>query len=68
MFAGRAVSSYAVLGRNVGLTHPVSGRQIDYVHASRKDVRQERIRFLDQRTIAGLNSDHRPLLVRFALS
>ena len=37
-------------------------------YASRKDVRQERLRFLDQRTIPGLNSDHRALLVRFALT
>jgi hypothetical protein len=68
MFAGRAVSSYAVLGKDLAPTHPVSGRQIDYVHAARKGVRQERIRFLDQRTIPGLNSDHRALLVRFVLT
>jgi len=68
MFAGRAVSSYAVLGEDLGPTHPVSGRQIDYVHAARKAVRQEQIVFLRQRTIPGLNSDHRPLLVTFALS
>ena len=67
MFAGRAVSSYAVLGKDLAPTHPTSGRQIDYVHAARKAVRQERIRFLHQRTIPGLNSDHRALLVRFAL-
>ncbi len=68
MFAGRAVSSYAILGTDISDTHPVSGRQIDYVHASRKGVRSGRIEFLDQRTIPGLNSDHRPLLVRFALT
>lgn len=68
MFAGRAVSSYSVLGKDLGDTHPVSGRQIDYVHASRKGVNQERIHFVGQRTIPGLNSDHRPLLVRVALS
>ncbi len=68
MFAGRAVSSYSVLGKDIASTHPVSGRQIDYVHASRQGVREERIRFLDQRTVPGLNSDHRALLVRFALT
>lgn len=68
MFAGRAVSSYAILGRDLSPTHPVSGRQIDYVHAARKAVRQGRIEFLDQRTVPGLSSDHRPLLVRFALT
>ncbi|MDQ4052020.1 MAG: hypothetical protein M3237_04885 [Actinomycetota bacterium] len=68
MFAGRAVSSYAVLGKDLGPTHPVSGRQIDYVHAARRAVRQERVEFLTHRTIPGLNSDHRPLLVRFALT
>jgi hypothetical protein len=67
MFAGRAVSSYAELGKDLAPTHPVSGRQIDYVHAARKGVRQGRIRFLDQRTIPGLHSDHRPLVVRFVL-
>jgi hypothetical protein len=68
MFAGRALSSYAVLGKDIAPTHPISGRQIDYVYAARKDVRQERLRFIDQRTIPGLNSDHRALLVRFALT
>ncbi len=68
MFAGRAVSSYAVLGKDIAPTHPISGRQIDYVYAARKDVRQERLKFIDQRTIPGLNSDHRALLVRFALT
>jgi hypothetical protein len=68
MFAGRAVSSYSVLGEKISSTHPVSGRQIDYVFAARQDVRQERLSFLDQRTIPGLHSDHRALLVRFALT
>lgn len=68
MFAGRAVSSYAMLGEDLAPTHPSTGRLIDYVHASREDVKAGRIRFLDQRTIPGLNSDHRPLLVRLALS
>ncbi len=68
MFAGRAVSSYSTLGKDIASTHPVSGRQIDYVYAARKDVRQKRLRFIDQRTIPGLNSDHRALVVRFALT
>ncbi len=68
MFAGRAVSSYSVLGKDIASTHPISGRQIDYVYAARQDVRQERLSFLDQRTIPGLNSDHRALLVKFALT
>jgi hypothetical protein len=68
MFAGRAVSSYAVLGKDLAPTHPVSGRHIDYVHASRQGVRSGEIEFLTQRVISGLNSDHRALLVRFALT
>lgn len=68
MFAGRAVSSYSVLGlKGLGDTHPVSGRHIDYVHAARKAVRQGRLEFQDQWTIPRLSSDHRPLLARIKL-
>ncbi len=68
-YAGRAVSSYEALGRS-GLrpTHLSTGRYIDYVHASRESVQDGHVRFLDQRTIAGLNGNHRPLLVRLALT
>lgn len=68
-YADRAISSYAALGQSgVQPTHPFSGRYIDYVHASRESVKTGNTRFLDQRTLPGLNSDHRPLLVWFALT
>ncbi len=66
---GRAVSSYERLGiGDLSPTHPVSGRHIDYVYAGADDLRQDRLSFLRQRTIGGLSSDHRPLLVRLALT
>ncbi|HWM02802.1 MAG TPA: hypothetical protein VNP92_10750 [Actinophytocola sp.] len=66
--ASVAISSYAVLGvRDLLPTHPPTGRFIDYVHAAKSDLRAGHIEFLGQRTFPGLNSDHRPLLVRFAL-
>ncbi len=68
-YAGIARSSYSVLGFD-GLepTHPFSDRYIDYVHAAQPDLADGRIEMLSQRTIDGLNSDHRPLLVRLRLS
>ena len=48
-------------------THPPTGRYIDYVHAANSDLRAGHIEMLDQRIFAGLNSDHRPLLVWLAL-
>jgi endonuclease/exonuclease/phosphatase family metal-dependent hydrolase len=63
-----ALSSFAVLGGGSLLpTHPPTGRYIDYVHAARKDLKDGTVKFLGQRTLTGLNSDHRPLLVRLAL-
>jgi endonuclease/exonuclease/phosphatase family metal-dependent hydrolase len=60
--------SYAVLGgRKMIPTHPPTGRHIDYVHAAKSDLRAGHIQFLDQRTVGGLYSDHRALLVRLAL-
>jgi len=66
--ASVATSSYAVLGdRGLLPTHPPTGRYIDYVHAANSDLRAGHIEFLGQRIFAGLNSDHRPLLVWLAL-
>ena len=63
-----ARSSYAVLGGGDLLpTHPPTGRYIDYVHASKRSLDSGDLRFLSQRTLLGLNSDHRPLLVRMML-
>jgi endonuclease/exonuclease/phosphatase family metal-dependent hydrolase len=63
-----ALSSYAVLGvRGLQPTHPPTGRFIDYVHAARRDLRTGTVRFLGQRILAGLNSDHNALLVRLVL-
>ena len=62
-----ALSSYAVLGGDLLPTHPPTGRYIDYVHAARGDLEDGTVSFLGQRTFTGLNSDHRPLLVRLAL-
>ena len=63
-----ARSSYDVLGgRDVRQTHPPTGRRIDYVFAARSGLRSGAIKFLGQRTLPGLNSDHLPLLVRLAL-
>lgn len=63
-----ALSSYAVLGRqHLAPTHPPTGRYIDYVHAAKRDLEEGTLRFLGQRTFTGLNSDHNPLMVRFAL-
>lgn len=68
-YAGVARSSYSLLGfRGLQPTHPYSGRFIDYVHLARSAVRQGRIELLGQRTPGGLNSDHRPLVVRLKLS
>ncbi|QYJ04269.1 hypothetical protein KUV85_00885 [Nocardioides panacisoli] len=66
---GHATSSYQALGgKGLPVTHPVSGRNIDYVYAATPDVRQERVEFLKHLTVDGLHSDHRPLLARFKLS
>lgn len=63
-----ARSSYAVLGgRNLPPTHPPTGRYIDYVHASKTSLDSGDLKFLSQRTLFGLNSDHRALLVRMVL-
>jgi endonuclease/exonuclease/phosphatase family metal-dependent hydrolase len=63
-----ATSSYAVLGgRDLLPTHPPTGRYIDYVHAANSDLKAGHIKFLGQRTLNDLNSDHRGLLVWLAL-
>ena len=68
-YAGVARSSYSVLGFG-GLqpTHPTSGRYIDYVHVAAPDLASGRVELLSQHTPRGLNSDHRPLVVRMRLS
>jgi endonuclease/exonuclease/phosphatase family metal-dependent hydrolase len=64
----QATSSYAVLGgRDLLPTHRPTHRYIDYVHAANSDLRAGHVEFLGQRVFAGLNSDHRPLLVWLAL-
>lgn len=64
-----ARSSYSLLGfAGLDPTHPTSGRYIDYVHAARSELRSGRVELLEQRTIDGLLSDHRPLVVRMRLS
>lgn len=66
--AGTVVSSYAALGfAGLEPTHPASGRYIDYVQVARADLNRGRARFLGQRTVSGLRSDHRPLLAWVAL-
>jgi endonuclease/exonuclease/phosphatase family metal-dependent hydrolase len=66
--ASVARSSYVVLGGgNLLPTHRPTRRYIDYVHAANSDLRAGHIEFLGQWTLTGLNSDHRPLLVRMAL-
>jgi hypothetical protein len=68
-YADVARSSYSLLGFDgLEATHPTSGRYIDYVHVSRRELRSGRVTPLGQRTIDGLASDHRPLLVRLRLS
>lgn|GEM_PF-2125976 len=68
-YAGVARSSYSLLGfKGLQPTHPYSGRFIDYVHVARPALKQGRIEVLGQRTPGGLNSDHRPLVVRLKLS
>lgn len=63
-----ATSSYAELGiGDLPPTHPGTGRYIDYVHARKSDLKSGEVRFLSQRALLGLSSDHRPLLVRIAL-
>jgi endonuclease/exonuclease/phosphatase family metal-dependent hydrolase len=63
-----ASSSYSVLGiGDLPPTHPDTDRYIDYVHAAKSDLRSGDLKFLSQRAVTGLNSDHRPLLVRLAL-
>jgi endonuclease/exonuclease/phosphatase family metal-dependent hydrolase len=63
-----AVPSYAALGME-GLrpTHPPTDRLIDYVHAARRDLRADHLRFVSQRVLGGLWSDHNALLVRVDL-
>ncbi|HWJ82568.1 MAG TPA: hypothetical protein VNS55_10050 [Nocardioides sp.] len=63
-----AVSSYGALGFG-GLTpsHPPTGRYVDYVQADRSDLHAGEMRFVGQRIIAGLNSDHNALLARIRL-
>ncbi|WP_232678312.1 hypothetical protein [Nocardioides sp. R-C-SC26] len=65
VYDGLAVSSYALSteGDDVAPTHPFSDRYIDYVHLRRADVDAGRVRVLGQRTMGGVHSDHRPLLV-----
>ena len=67
-YAGKALSSYAALGPgSVQPTHPYSGRFLDYVHVRKTDLDAGRARFAGQRTLNGLNSDHRPLIVWITL-
>jgi endonuclease/exonuclease/phosphatase family metal-dependent hydrolase len=66
--APEARSSYSVLGgKGLLPTHPPTGRFIDYVHVARSDLASGDLKLLNQRTLRGFHSDHRPLLVRMAL-
>ena len=55
--------------RHPGLrpTHPPTGRLIDYVYAKRADLATDRVRFVSQRVLGNLLSDHNALLVRLEL-
>jgi hypothetical protein len=62
------VPSYARLGiQGLPPTHPPTGRLIDYVHAKRADLSDGRMRFVSQRVLGNLWSDHNALLVRIEL-
>jgi endonuclease/exonuclease/phosphatase family metal-dependent hydrolase len=62
------VPSYARLGiQGLPPTHPPTGRLIDYVHAKRADLSDGRMRFVSQRVLGSLWSDHNALLVRIEL-
>ncbi len=68
-YAGLARSSYSLLGfGDLQPTHPTSKRFIDYVHVAQQALRSGRVELVSQRTLRGLNSDHRPLVVRMRLS
>ena len=63
-----AVPSYARLGiQGVRPTHPPTGRLIDYVFAKRSDLEKDRVRFVSQRVLGNLLSDHNALLARLEL-
>ena len=59
-------SSWQVLGGNeaVALTHPGTGRHIDYVMVGRRALRREVLVPTRQMVVEGLRSDHRPLAVK----
>jgi endonuclease/exonuclease/phosphatase family metal-dependent hydrolase len=66
---GLAVSSFAALGlRGLPLTHPVTGRFIDYVYVRRADRRGGHVEFRTHRVLRGYRSDHRPVLARLRLA
>jgi len=59
-------SSWQVLGGNddVALTHPGTGRHIDYVMVGRRALRRDVLVPTRQMVVEGLRSDHRPLAVK----
>ena len=59
-------SSWQVLGgdRSVALTHPTTGRHIDYVMVGRRALKRGVLVPTRQQVIEGLRSDHRPLAVK----
>lgn len=75
-FARRAVSSWQALGTDTipkTLDLPAGPHRgtpllYDYVFASARCVGAGWLRFVSQEALTGWNSDHTPLLVRFALS
>jgi hypothetical protein len=63
-----AVSSYGALGFDgIGPSHPPTGRYVDYVQAARPDLHAGQMKFVGQRMITGLYSDHNALLARILL-
>lgn len=68
VLAGRALSTYAVLGTaGVDPTDTVTARYADYVHVRRTDLDAGRVRMIGQRSLGAMKSDHRPLLAWLAL-
>lgn len=64
-FAGKARSSFAELGIT-GLCPTRNTRYIDYAFVNTSGLRRG-ARFLQQASLGGFHSDHRPLVVRIAL-
>jgi hypothetical protein len=65
--AGTARSSFQVLGLPSTPTHQPGDRYIDYVWADEQGLRDGEIRFLGQRVVRGLNSDHNAVVARLSL-